>query len=61
MTLAGWVLIVFAHVGPLGNGNSNALTTAYFSSAETCKLGGEAAKKLAMGSVKNIDYACVKQ
>ena len=61
MTVAGWVLIIFAHVGALGDGNPNALTTAYFTSQETCVAGGNAAKTLAKGSVKNIDFVCVKQ
>lgn len=61
MTVAGWVLIIFAHVGALGDGNSNALTTAYFTSQEACVAAGQATKKLAQGTVKSIDFVCVKQ
>ena len=61
MTVAGWVLIIFAHVGAMGNDNSNALTTAYYTSYENCKTAGREAKKLAMGTVKSIDFVCVKQ
>ena len=56
-----YVLILFAHVGVLGSGNSNALTTAEFTSLETCKAAGEAAAKMAGGTVKNITYVCAKQ
>lgn len=61
MNLTGWVLILFAHVGAMGDGNSNALTTATFSSQQTCEDAGKAAKKLSFGSTKHITYVCVKQ
>jgi hypothetical protein len=32
-----WILILFAHVGPLGEGNSNALTTAQFSTQQPAR------------------------
>ena len=56
-----YVLILFAHVGIMGSGNSNALTTAEFSSVETCKAAGDAAVKMAGGTVKNISYVCAKK
>lgn len=56
-----WILILFAHVGVLGNGNSNALTVASFESQQTCQTAGTAAKKLASGNVKSIEFVCVKQ
>lgn len=56
-----YVLILFAHVGLGGTGNSNALTTAEFSSQATCMQAGEAAKRLVQGTVKNIEFACVKE
>jgi hypothetical protein len=31
-----WILILFAHVGPLGDSNSNALTTAQFETQTLC-------------------------
>jgi hypothetical protein len=61
MNTAGWILILFAHVGAMGDGNSNALTTAQFSSQQTCEEAGKAAKKLSFGSTKHITYVCVKQ
>jgi hypothetical protein len=61
MNTAGWILILFAHVGPVGTGNSNALTTAVYSSAESCAAAGNAAKKLAGGSTKKIEWVCTKQ
>jgi hypothetical protein len=59
MNTAAFVLILFAHVGPMGNGNSNALTVAEFTSAERCRAAGEAAKKLAGGTVKSIEWVCL--
>ena len=37
-----YALILFAHVGLMGSGNSNALTTAEFTSEATCKAAGDA-------------------
>ena len=56
-----YVLILFAHVGLTGSGNSNALTTAEFTSEATCKAAGAAAKAMAGGTVKNITYVCMKK
>ena len=61
MNTAAWILILFAHVGPMGQGNSNALTTAVYSSAELCAAAGKAAKQLAGSSVKKIEWVCTKQ
>lgn len=59
MNTAGFVLILFAHVGPMGNGNSNALTTQEFTTAERCQAAGQAAKRLAGGSTKIIEWVCM--
>lgn len=57
-----WVLIIFAHVGVMGDGNSNALTSVPgFGSQQECTQAGDAAKKLAKGTVKAIDFVCVQQ
>lgn len=56
-----YVLILFAHVGIMGSGNSNALTTAEFSSKETCEAAGDAVVKMAGGTVKNITFVCMKK
>lgn len=61
MNTAGWILILFAHVGAMGSGNSNALTTAWYSTAERCQNAGKAAQKLAGSSVKNIEWTCTQQ
>ncbi len=56
-----WTLIVFAHVGPLGNGNSNALTSVSgFQNIAACEVAGKEVKKLADGSTKKINYVCVR-
>lgn len=59
MNTAAFVLILFAHVGPMGNGNSNALTVAEFTTAERCAAAGQAAKRLASNSVKQIEWVCM--
>lgn len=56
-----YILILFAHVGALGDGNSNAMTTQEFNSQETCIAAGNAAKMLVQGSVKKMEFACVKK
>ncbi|WP_146186000.1 hypothetical protein [Acidovorax sp. 107] len=61
MNSTAWILILFAHVGPMGDGNSNALTTAEFSSQQACEAAGKAAKAMAGGTVKRIEYVCAKQ
>lgn len=53
-----FILILMMHVGGLGSGNSNALTTAEFSTKAACIEAGEQAKKLANGTVKEIKYVC---
>lgn len=57
-----WVLILFAHVGAMGNGNSNALTNVPgFTSLQQCRTAGDAAQHLADGTTKEIRYTCVVQ
>lgn len=56
-----YILILFAHVGAMGNGNSNALTVAEFITKERCEAAGKAAEKLAKGSVKSIEWVCVQK
>lgn len=55
------ILILMMHVGPMGTGNSNALTTAEFNSKESCEVAGKAASKMAQLTVKEINYVCVKK
>jgi hypothetical protein len=59
MNAVTYVLILFAHVGPMGDGNSNTLTTQEFHSAKTCQAAGKAAKQLAQGTTKAIEWVCM--
>lgn len=55
-----WVLILFAHVGPWGDTDSNALTVAQgFTTRAVCESAGNAAKHLADGTKKDIRYVCM--
>lgn len=56
-----WILILFAHVGVLGNTDSNSLTTAIYSSNAACERADKAAKTLASGTTKEIRYVCTQQ
>ena len=57
-----WALILFAHVGPFGDGNSNALTSLPgFGTQQECQQAGVAAAALSEGSTKVIKFVCVKQ
>lgn len=57
-----WVLIIFAHVGPMGDGNSNALTNVPgFKSEAACNAAGKKAESMASGSTKVIKFVCVQQ
>jgi hypothetical protein len=57
-----WILILFAHVGPLGDGNSNAITSVPgFKTQAECTTAGEAVKALGSSTTKVIKFACVKQ
>lgn len=56
-----WALILFFHVGIMGDGNSNATTTVKgFTSEETCKVAGVKAQSMVRGSVKQAEFVCVK-
>ena len=45
----------------MGNGNSNALTSVDFQTEKLCKEAGKSAVKLANGTVKEIDFVCVRK
>ena len=54
-----FVLILFAHVGPMTVGHSNALTVAEFTTQDRCMAAGKAAAGMAMGTVKiSIGSVC---
>ena len=59
MNTAVFVLILIAHVGPMGAGNSNALTVAEFTTQERCMAAGKAAAEIDRGTVKTINWVCV--
>lgn len=57
-----WVLILFAHVGVAGSGNSNALTSVPgFKTQAECAAAGKTAQQLVRGTVKELEYVCVSQ
>ena len=56
--MISFVLFVFAHVGPLGDGNSNAITSQEFNSKQSCEV---AVKDMARGTVKAIETVCVQK
>lgn len=54
------ILIIFAHVGPMGDGNSVALTSVGgFESPKACHVAGAQVKSMAKGTIKSIDFVCV--
>lgn len=57
-----FTLILFFHVGPMGDGNSNATAVVNnFVSEQECMDAGNKAQKLVTGSVKELRFVCVKQ
>lgn len=56
-----WILILMMHVGPMGSGNSNALTSiGGFKTKAGCEKAGEAASEMASGTVKDIKFICAE-
>lgn len=56
-----WTLIIMMHVGPMGNGNSNALTNVTgFKTYAGCVDAGKKAEFLATGTTKVIRTVCVE-
>ena len=59
--MATWIMIVFAHVGAMCGGNSNALTSVPgFQTLSACQAAGKHAETLASGTCKSINFVCVK-
>jgi len=57
-----WIMILFFHVGIMGSGNSNAVTSVpNFKTQQECQVAGNAAKKLVSGTVKEVSFVCVEQ
>lgn len=58
MITVTYVLILFAHVGMLGDGNSNSLITQEFNSKERCEAALSQAVSMSSGSTKVIKGVC---
>lgn len=56
-----WILILFAHVGAFGSGNSNSLMVAEFTSEFNCKSALSKSVSMSEGSTKVIKGECVKK
>lgn len=56
-----YILILFAHVGMLGDGNSNSVTTAEYTTQATCEAALKQAVSLSSGSTKTIKGVCTKK
>ena len=56
-----YILILMMHVGPMGVGNSNALTAIEMSSKSSCEKAGKEAVKMANGTVKEIKFICMEK
>ena len=56
-----YALILFAHVGMMGQGNSNALTVVNgFTTKQSCMSAGNEASSLTSGTVKEVSFVCVE-
>lgn len=54
-----FILILFAHVGAMGSGNSNALTSVSgFKNENACVIAGKKAEQMAAEPVKRITFIC---
>lgn len=56
-----YVLIIMMHVGVMGSGNSNSITTATYSTMENCVKAGREATKMVNGTTKEINFVCTKR
>lgn len=57
-----WVLLVVIHVGAMGSGNSNAITSVSgFVSQQSCEAAGKVARTITDGTVKETRTVCLKQ
>lgn len=56
-----WILILFAHAGPMSDKDSMAMTSIRFVNESACIAAGEQSKKMANYTTKVIKYTCVKE
>jgi len=56
-----WILILFAHAGPMSNTDSMALASVEgFKSEQACVAAGNQATKMSSMTTKVIKFTCVK-
>ena len=56
-----YILIIFVHVGMLGKGESNSITTQEFLTKSSCEKAKNELDKLVSGTKKNIEAICVQK
>jgi hypothetical protein len=57
-----FILILFFHVGPMGDGNSNTTTNIPgFESEAECIAAGRKAGEITKGTTKTLEFTCVTQ
>ncbi len=62
MTTATWILVLFFHVGVMGDGNSNtSVVIPGFETQKECNAEGSRAKVLTAGTVKETTFVCLRQ
>lgn len=56
-----WILILFAHAGPMSDTDSMALTSVSgFKTEQACVAAGEQSKKMTSYTTKAMKYTCVQ-
>lgn len=53
------ILVLFFHVGPMGNGNSNAVTSIPMKDMVTCQREAPKVRKTVTGTVKELEWVCL--
>lgn len=54
-----YIMIIFAHVGMMGSGNSNSVSVANFKTKESCETARPQVESLSSGSTKIVKTICV--
>lgn len=57
----GWILAIFIHAGVFADTDSVTVTTAVYSSQQSCETAGKINAKLVSGTKKSYAYTCTKQ
>lgn len=59
--MSTWALILFFHVGILGNTDSNATSVVHgFQTEQLCESAGDKASRLTRGTKKDTRFVCVQ-